>query len=355
MVDLTSAQLLCALKVTRELAELTELEHYPARSVSLLQELLDSDVRSYNAVDPSTSRAAVVADPADILFSGSTELFAQLAHQNPLVSHFAATGDGSALRISDFLTRRQLHATDLYDQVYRELGVEYQLAIALPSPRRSLGMPAELVGLTFNRRNRDFSDAERLLLELVRPHFGATLARLHELALLRAISHGGAADATRWLLFTARDGTVAWASAAAAEGLGLEVGERLRGPIARWRREARAHVEQGREAAGTGARIVRHGEARLRARLVPDAYPQLDALWLSPDAGLPGPGALRTLGLTARQAEVLALVLEGFTSAQVAQSLVLSTRTVEKHLETIYARLGVDNRAQAIATALRAL
>ena len=83
-----------------------------------------------------------------------------------------------------------------------------------------------------------------------------------------------------------------------------------------------------------------------------DAYPQLDGLWLTPTAELPSPESLRALALTRRQAEVLALVLEGRTSAQVAQTLVLSTRTEEKHLEAIYARLGVENRGQAIAAAL---
>jgi DNA-binding CsgD family transcriptional regulator len=106
---------------------------------------------------------------------------------------------------------------------------------------------------------------------------------------------------------------------------------------------------------GTPSTILDHEGLRLRAQLVPDAYPQLDGLWLTPMAELPGPQLLRGLGLTKRQADVLALVLEGRTSAQVAQALVLSTRTVEKHLEAIYARLGVENRGQAIAASLQAL
>lgn len=70
---------------------------------------------------------------------------------------------------------------------------------------------------------------------------------------------------------------------------------------------------------------------------------------------LPGPEQLRLLGLTPRQAEVLAHALNGHTSAQIAASLGLSPRTVEKHFEGIYDRLGAANRAQAIATALQAL
>jgi DNA-binding CsgD family transcriptional regulator len=54
-----------------------------------------------------------------------------------------------------------------------------------------------------------------------------------------------------------------------------------------------------------------------------------------------------------RQAEVLALALEGLSAQQIADALVLSRRTVEKHFGAIYARLGVNTRAQAIAATTR--
>lgn len=53
--------------------------------------------------------------------------------------------------------------------------------------------------------------------------------------------------------------------------------------------------------------------------------------------------------LTGRQADVLALVAEGFTNVQIGRRLGLSPRTVKKHLEAIFARLGVASRAAAAA------
>ena len=52
---------------------------------------------------------------------------------------------------------------------------------------------------------------------------------------------------------------------------------------------------------------------------------------------------------------MLALALEGHTSAEIASALTLSPRTVEKHFEAIYARLGAGNRSQAVSIALRSL
>src|SRR6266702_735004 len=52
-------------------------------------------------------------------------------------------------------------------------------------------------------------------------------------------------------------------------------------------------------------------------------------------------------GLTAREVDVLRLVAQGLSDAQVAEKLVISPRTVNSHLTSIYNKLGVDSRAAA--------
>ncbi len=60
------------------------------------------------------------------------------------------------------------------------------------------------------------------------------------------------------------------------------------------------------------------------------------------------------LGLTTREGEVLAWLAKGKTNRDIAQILGLSPRTVDKHLEQIYAKLGVENRTAAAAIATNA-
>ncbi|MGY3078519.1 DNA-binding CsgD family transcriptional regulator [Bradyrhizobium sp. LM6.10] len=60
------------------------------------------------------------------------------------------------------------------------------------------------------------------------------------------------------------------------------------------------------------------------------------------------------LGLTTREGEVLAWLSKGKTNRDIVQILGLSPRTVDKHLEQIYAKLGVENRTAAAAIATNA-
>ncbi len=55
--------------------------------------------------------------------------------------------------------------------------------------------------------------------------------------------------------------------------------------------------------------------------------------------------------LTAREQEILALLAEGKSSAEIACELVISTRTVGTHVQHILGKLGVHSRAQAVALA----
>ncbi len=57
-------------------------------------------------------------------------------------------------------------------------------------------------------------------------------------------------------------------------------------------------------------------------------------------------------GLTAREVEVLRLVAQGLTDAQIAEHLVISPRTVNWHLTSIYSKLGVSSRAAATRYAI---
>lgn len=67
--------------------------------------------------------------------------------------------------------------------------------------------------------------------------------------------------------------------------------------------------------------------------------------------GVRAPMALASEQLTQREREVLALVADGLTNAQIALRLNVAERTVKFHLSSIFGRLGAKRRTQALAIA----
>ncbi|WP_426363790.1 LuxR C-terminal-related transcriptional regulator [Streptomyces sp. E-08] len=94
------------------------------------------------------------------------------------------------------------------------------------------------------------------------------------------------------------------------------------------------------------ARLELHAARAVFERLgaVPDARRAAALLTGGSRRRLPG-------GLTAREAEVLRLVASGGTNREIARTLVISEHTVARHLNNIFAKLGVGSRAAATAYA----
>jgi DNA-binding CsgD family transcriptional regulator len=77
----------------------------------------------------------------------------------------------------------------------------------------------------------------------------------------------------------------------------------------------------------------------------------LNEAGVEPDRTLPG--ARDKFGLTGREIEVLRLLAQGFTNVHIAQILGLSPHTIKTHVNHVYGKLGVGDRAQAAVWAAR--
>jgi DNA-binding NarL/FixJ family response regulator len=162
----------------------------------------------------------------------------------------------------------------------------------------------------------------------------------------------------RFLLAVNRDGRIIWATPQAqkllADSLGAGVVDEVILP-----ESLRVWLEQAQ--AGKGG--SKEGATRAAAAAIPD-HPELKLYYMGSagtnefllrlakeQTGLLPSAFSSEFGLTSREGEVLSWLSKGKTNRDIAQILGLSPRTVDKHLEQIYAKLGVENRTAAAAIA----
>jgi hypothetical protein len=104
-------------------------QDYPARVVNVVTTLVAADSCSYNQFDGPKILAWHVEPVGTGVFPGSEESFKQRLPEHPVLAYHLVTGNGCALRISDFLSDRQFRSLGLYCDFYRAAEVNYQLAI----------------------------------------------------------------------------------------------------------------------------------------------------------------------------------------------------------------------------------
>ncbi|MCA6117598.1 response regulator [Bradyrhizobium sp. WSM 1738] len=160
----------------------------------------------------------------------------------------------------------------------------------------------------------------------------------------------------RYLLAVNGAGKLMWATPQAQKLLSDALSSEgdavvLPDPIPQWLEQAR----KGK--AGSKATVIAAlpGNEPLRLQYMGKLGANEFLLRLAKDSGADAPAEFSSeLGLTTREGEVLSWLSKGKTNRDIAQILGLSPRTVDKHLEQIYAKLGVENRTAAAAIAVNA-
>ncbi len=334
--ELSSADLRGALELVHDISSVADPDEFAVTATQGLFELIRCDLSTYSEISPLQGRAVPMTFPTGAQRADTHEAFSRNIGEHPQVRYYAA-GNTSTTTMSDFFSARQFHRTRLYDELFRPVAGEYVLTTVLPLP------PPIVAGWGLLRSSRDFSVRDRTLLDLLQPH----LANAYRQSLMRAAlgaMDGAAEQGAMPLVVLAIDGSVLYMTEPALTALRAHFGPDTRDdvlprPVCDW--------------------LARDPSRPLSVACDGHSL-RVDALGARPSALLlterpqaPSAEALRELGLGRREAEVLALVAEGRTNAEIARALYVSAGTVKRHLESIYAKLGVHTRTAAAALAFK--
>ena len=323
------------------------MQAFAQAAVRALPALVGADISTLSVCTFADGRRRVTTFPDRALSTDDVDCFDRHFFAHPLVHFHREHPDGGVHRISDSWTRTAFHRTSLYADYYRRIDIEYVVAVPLYADS------AVLVSMVLNRGGRDFNGSEISLLDALRAplaaFYGHARAADRAMALeacLRAhIDQGG------WHEIEV-DGTghIRRAGRRALSLLGLldskvdvQPGKALPIRVVAWLRQQQNGSSIGTvlHLAGPGGGVmlralpmVAHGAWCV---LIADVMPSHEQL-PCPDGGR----------LTTRESEILDWVGRGKSDQQIASILGISMRTVQKHLQHINAKLGVESRLAAV-------
>jgi DNA-binding CsgD family transcriptional regulator len=355
--DLKNHQLRQAVEVVHTLAAASDsTASFITGALDGLPALVPSDLTTLSVCDLNNRIRKVYGRQAEALSEADCAIFDRYFREHPLVRFHGSHPGGPTQRISDCADGYAFNNSALYADYYARLGITHVMALPLQIDE------GNVVSIVFNRSGSDFSNAERAVFEAIRPPLSALYRNLiareeSKLALGRLCS---LAAGVGWQMVR----VTANGQILDAEPAGLRLlqryfirGGRLRStalpsPIADWMTRARNWGLDRRPSTGESLTVRRFGK-QLTIHFVADpAEPGRGYLLMKEAPAGVSTDALEPLPLTMREREVLALVATGKSNPEIGTLLGISARTVQKHLENMFQKLGVETRMAAALVAL---
>jgi DNA-binding CsgD family transcriptional regulator len=340
-------------------ADDTDCASFVRRALDELPRLVSSDLTTLSLCDLAVGTRTVVVRDGESLPERDCAAFDRHFREHPLVRFHGTHPAGPTQRISDCADARHFRDSAVFSEYYRRIGIGFVMALPLRIDE------ANVISVVFNRSRADFSDRERAVLDalrrplaalyrnlVAREEAGARLACLEELA----VGQG-------WQVMKVEvDGRIAEITPPALRLLQRFFGDVARGrrpalppTLASWLRRSRNWGLDHLASRDGDAFVIARDGARLTAHFVPGAgHAHGGYLLVKEEREEVRAGDLAALPLTAREREVLALVAGGKTNPEIGLILSISARTVQKHLEHVFAKIGVETRTAAAVCALAA-
>lgn len=320
-----------------------------------LSDLISSELTTLSLCDLDRGTRTVVGRRGEDISEHERAAFDRHFREHPLVRYHGTHSRGPTQRITDCVSQQAFRRSPVFSDYYRRIGINYVMALPLWID------DANVISVVFNRSSSNFSDAERATVDALRHPLGALYRNVlvREEAGVCQRSLQGIVASNGWhSVEVAADGRVVEMSEAAARMLrrffvDAPIGARgdIPAALAAWLRQRSRNWGLDRLQPAAYA-VIREG-MRLTVHFVADPVrPTYGHLLMRQERAELAAREIDSLPLTAREREVLALVASGKTNGEIATLLAISARTVQKHLEHVFEKLGVETRT---AAALRAI
>ncbi len=343
----------------RDLYQLRTHEEFSDYVITALPTVTEGEFTSYNEFYENgrpgfykCDQVPYCPDPAHYV-----AMLSRYVHQHPLIMHFHHTKAESAQMITDFVPMRTFQKTALYNEFYRPLKIPFLLSMAV-----KVGSDLTIT-VSRHQERREFHETNRTIFNVLRPHLKQALENALAVTQMQnqltAMNHV-LEEERQALLSVTKEGGIRFVTPCAQRLLkqyGLQTrsdSNRLPIRLRDWLTHHHRQLGRSDDVVPELQPLLIQGEfGCLTVRLI---VKDGQYLLILQECRTASGADFVALGLSTRESEVLGWVARGKTNPEIGQILGISRRTVQKHLERIYIKLGVENRTAAatiVADAIR--
>jgi DNA-binding CsgD family transcriptional regulator len=356
----------------QQIYTLHDLDTFGVDSLAIVDRLVSSDWPLFHLTDTQTGKISLTflpnfsSVPIELL-SVLEQVLSKDRANHPIAQHMPQTLNG-AYKLSDFISQQELYCRErLYQQFLRPLDVEDQMLLFLPNvnPGKWVELAQAktiLAGFIINRHECSFTERDRSILNLLRPHLLQAYSNAQKYQQLQQ-NLSQVQQSLDYLGTIVLDTEGQIQSIAPQAIIWLETyffkstccSPHLPDHLWAWVKHQIAGFTTKTDLPPTCVPLrIQQAGRELTIRLVVEASGRRYLLMLE-EQTLSSLNSLAILGLTQRETEVLALIIQGSNNQAIAAQMNVTISTVRKHLENIYLKLGVKSRTEAIAQTLAKL
>ena len=321
----------------------------PRRTIDSVKFCIATDVVSFEGFGSDEAyNGPLWFEPAENVTDQMLAAMAEFVPDHPIFNAGSLIDLKGSVRVSDFVTLPEFRRTHIYNEFFRPLGTNRQLSAVLYI-HNDLIISCSLCRVTRDYSRRDCSVLDLLVPHLVSAFRGArSQMRLSEEVSFKDISKVG-------ILQVGENGYVLEENFAARQliakyykvgGSGLP--QDIADPIRHYRKRIASgefyFPPEPLAKTGEGGKLVISFLFQSATRTV---------VLLCEEISANGSRAPSSADLTTRENEVLFWIGQGKTDADIAALLRISVRTVNKHVENIMNKLGVETRTAAVSALLK--
>lgn len=334
-----------------ELYAIRNIESFHKRVFFCLRGIVSCDMASYNEYVTPLRIVKVINDsPEHIrLFHKLKPAFDEHIHEHPFVHHLT---EEHPWKTSDSLTGDSFRGLSIYNEYYKHLDIENQAIINLPMSQGNGALYA------LSRKRPDFSERDRLILTLLRPHLINALRNIIEMERLKGelnLMQKGAEIDREGVILLQSDGKVLRITQLAKELIERYFkkvvcgGDSIPADLLNW---FKGEISSTPKKVEREPLFIETDGSCLKIRGLID-FMTGDYMLVMNETDPSQCINLKGYGLSDREIDVLKWLSQGKSNVDIAEILGINRRTVEKHVEHIFAKLGVETRAAAAAMVMQ--